>query len=76
VDKVLFVNCGQSGSRLRCGFQRQLQWRTTNYSLRVAEGSGRQTEKTKRATPQRIATGISLVSLAVGFSILGTRWRY
>jgi hypothetical protein len=29
-------------------------------------------ENPKRATLQRIATGISLVSLAVGFSILGT----
>jgi hypothetical protein len=44
----------------------------TNFSLRVAEGSDAKHEKPKRATLQRIVTGISLVSLAVGFSILGT----
>jgi hypothetical protein len=44
----------------------------TNFSLRVAEGSDAKPEKPKRATLQRIVTGISLVSLAVGFSILGT----
>jgi hypothetical protein len=45
---------------------------TTNFSLRFAQGSHANTERPKRATLQRIATGISLVSLAIGFSILGT----
>jgi hypothetical protein len=44
---------------------------STNSSLRHAQGSDTQAENPKRATLQRIATGISLVSLAVGFSILG-----
>jgi hypothetical protein len=45
---------------------------TTNFSLRVAEGSDAKAEKSKRAPLEKTATGISLVSLAVGFSILGT----
>ena len=45
---------------------------STTFSLRGAERSDAKTEKPKRATLQRIATGISLVGLTVGFSILGT----
>ena len=52
--------------------QRPAMDAATNFRLRVAEGSEARTENPKRATLQRIATGISLVSLAVGFSILGT----
>jgi hypothetical protein len=45
---------------------------SATFSLRAAERSDAQAEKPKRATLQRIATGIGLVGLAVGFSILGT----
>jgi two-component sensor histidine kinase len=44
----------------------------TNFRLGVDEGSEAKTENPKRATLQRIATGFSLLGLAVGFSILGT----
>jgi hypothetical protein len=44
---------------------------STNFSLRFAQRSDVRAETPERATLQRIATGISLVSLAVGFSILG-----
>jgi hypothetical protein len=43
----------------------------TNSSLRFAQGSDADAEKPGRATLKRIAAGISLISLAVGFSIIG-----
>jgi hypothetical protein len=43
----------------------------TNFRLGVDERSKAKTETPKRPILQRIATGMSLVSLAVGFSILG-----
>jgi hypothetical protein len=45
---------------------------TANFSLTFAQRSDVKAETPKRATLQRIATRISLVGLAVGFSILGT----
>jgi hypothetical protein len=49
---------------------------TTNFSLRLAQASESKAETPdgllKTHTLQRIATGISLVSSAIGFSVLGT----
>ena len=37
VDKVLFVNCGQSGSNLRCNFKRQLHVKPTGAFDKILE---------------------------------------
>jgi len=45
---------------------------SANSSLRFAQGSNLNAEMPKRATLREISSGISLVGLTVGFSILGT----
>ena len=45
---------------------------SANSSLRFAQGSNLNAEMPKRATLREITSGISLVGLTVGFSILGT----
>jgi len=55
----------------RSHHQRRAMDAATNFRLGVAERSKAKTENPKGPILQRIATGMSLVSLAVGFSILG-----
>jgi hypothetical protein len=45
---------------------------STTFSLRGAGGSDAKAEKPKQATLEQITTGISIIGLTVGFSILGT----
>jgi hypothetical protein len=44
---------------------------TSNFSLRFAQAFGLKARLPERAALQRIATGLSLISQAVGFSIIG-----